>query len=279
MGTAWNVISRLDDRGGISRTVARGIIGAAKSARDTIVDRKLTTTHWSPKRNAWIHRWPEGRVASERRWRSALDWTTFGNNYDVADILFSQYRPQLGDTVFDVGAGHGGETLHLASLVGPEGSVVAIEAAPYPFRELEKLVHLNGWAHVEPVQVALSDRPGELLISNDEASWIEGNIYASEGGVEVRAATFDEICHQRGITDVAWVKMNIEGAEKDALLGMERMAPHVHHMTISCHDFLGTEWGKSKEQVLAWLADHGFEARVRGVGDPWEAHYVYAWRA
>ena len=60
--------------------------------------------------------------------------------------------------------------------------------------------------------------------------------------VEVR--TFDEICGSSGIEQVDWVKVEHQGAEKDALRGMERMAPHIRHFTISCHDFLGTRVGK-----------------------------------
>lgn len=198
----------------------------------------------------------------------------------MADLLWSNYRPQAGDVVFDIGAGHGGETFFLAPLVGPTGRVVAVEAAPGPFRRLDELVQLNGWCQVETVQVALADKAGTLTITDNEEDWIGGNLYdGAAGGVEVPATTFDDLCVKYGITEVAWVKMNIEGAEKDALRGMERMAPHVRHMTISCHDFLGTEWGRSKDQVLAWLDDHGFETRIRDTGPGWEANYVYAWRA
>ena len=111
----------------------------------------------------------------------------------------------------------------------------------------------------------------------DEESWVAGNIYAGEG-VEVRAVPLDGLCEERGIREVAWVKMNIEGAERDALRGMERMAPHVQHLTISCHDFLGTEWGRTKDFVVEWLESHGFTVQLRGEGDFVQALYVYAWR-
>lgn len=266
----------MDDREGLPRALARAAFGAAKSVKDTVTRRELTTVRWSPRRNAWVHRWPDGRAVADRRWRTSMDWATVGTNYDMDDLLWRHYRPRSGDTVVDVGAGHGGETYFLASMVGGSGRVLAVEAAPGPFGELADLVRLNGWDHVEPLQVALSDHAGEVLISEDD-NWIEANVY-SDKGIPVRATTFDEICAARGITMVDWVKMNIEGAEKDALRGMEEMAPHVRHLTIACHDFLGTEWGRSMDQVLAWLDEHGFETKIRGEGDPWESHYVYAWR-
>ncbi len=56
------------------------------------------------------------------------------------------------------------------------------------------------------------------------------------------------------------------------------MASSVRHLTISCHDFLDTDWGRSKDVVLAWLEEHGFEARLRGEGDFVQQLYVYARR-
>lgn len=278
MGAARRLMEKMDERGGLARHSSRIGFGIAKSLKDTASSRSITTVRWFPGRDVWSHRWPEGRVVDAKRWRSPLDWATLGGNYDMTDLLWCHYRPQLGDTVVDVGAGHGGETFFLASLVGSQGRVLAVEAAPTPFRQLQTLVALNGWSHVEPLQVALADAPGTLTISNEEDNWVEGNVYGDSGGVSVAAVTFDALCAERGIVEVDWVKMNIEGAEKDALRGMERMAPHVQHMTISCHDFLGTEWGRSKDYVLAWLTSHGFSVRVRGTGEGWEANYVYAWR-
>lgn len=277
MGRLWDVVTRLDDRGGASRLLARGVIGAAKSARGSLAQRRLTLVHWSPRRERWVHRWPEGRFADDRRWRSPMKWATNDGLYDMGDLLWRHYRPGPGDTVVDIGAGHGGETYYLAGFVGREGRVLSIEAAPAPFRRLEELAGLNDWPQVELVQVAVSDRPGTLRITDEGDDWVAGNVY-SDHGTEVEAKTFDDLCAERGITEVDWVKMNIEGAEKDAVRGMERMAPHIRHLTISCHDFLGTDWGRSREEVTRWLVDHGFEVIERGEGDGWEANYIYARR-
>ena len=156
--------------------------------------------------------------------------------------------------------------------------MVSIEAAPSPFRRLQDLAHRNMWTQVTPLNVALTSTAGTVSISDDPEQWVAGNIFESEGSVEVEARTFDEICNDLGIERVDWVKMNIEGAEKDALRGMERMAPHIGNLTISCHDFLGTEWGRSKDEVLAWLEAHGFTAEMRDKGDFVQQLYVYAWR-
>lgn len=256
--------------------LVRWAYGIAKTIVDSVRNRRLVTTRWVARERRWHYRWPEGRAADEGRWRDAEGWATHGFYYGMDDLLWRHYRPSPGDIVLDIGAGHGGETLYLAKMVGPSGRVVAIEAAPSTYARLAELCTLNEWSQVEPLQVAVAATSGTLLMSA-ETPWIAGNVY--EGGdVAVRAETIDQLCAERGITRVNWLKMNIEGAETDALLGMEQMAPHVDHLTISCHDFLGTDWGRSLDPVMEWLRSHGFEVLQRDEGDMVQRLYVYAWR-
>src|SRR4051794_16582602 len=49
------------------------------------------------------------------------------------DIYLHTCAPRPGNTVIDVGAGIGDTTLAFASLVGPSGSVLAVEAHPRTF--------------------------------------------------------------------------------------------------------------------------------------------------
>jgi FkbM family methyltransferase len=275
----WSVIrvgKRLDAQEGRSRDLVRATLGLLASVIYTFRNRRVTTLSWSRNEQRWCHRWPEGRVHDTRWWRSPELWSQHGGDYDMADLLWRHYRPRAGDVVFDVGAGDGGETFWLTGLVGAEGRVIAVEAAPEPFARLSELVALNRWDNVEPRQVALAGSPGTVSMSDSE-DWVAGNVFEG-GGAEVQAVTLDDLCAELGVERVDWLKMNIEGSEKDAVLGMERMAPHIRHLTVSCHDFLGTEWGRSKDQVVSWLRDHGFTVAEHGPeGYPAERDYVYAW--
>ena len=256
--------------------LVRNGFGAARSLRDTIRDRRLVTVHWSERDGRWHHRWPEGRVVDARWWRDPHAWATDGGMHEMEDLLWRHYRPQPGDVVVDVGAGHGGETFFLAPMVGPTGRVVAIEAGPRPYQRLVELLAVNDWPQVEAVQAAITDHAGVVTMA-DTDSWVTANVFES-GSVEVPALTLDELCEQRGIDRIDWLKMNIEGAEREAVRGMARMAPHIRHLTISCHDFLGTDWGRSRDAVTAWLKAHGFTVTAHGPGAVWEVDYLYASR-
>ena len=260
------------------RHVVRHLYALVKTVLDSVRHRRVVTTRWVPSEGRWHYRWPEGRVVDEGRWKDAQGWATRGFYYGMDDLLFRRYRPAAGDVIFDVGAGDGGETFYLASMVGAAGRVVSVEAASAPFNRLKELVRRNGWSQVTPLHIALSSKPGMVSISDDPEQWVAGNIYESQGSADVEARTLDDVCESLGIERVDWVKLNIEGAEKDALRGMERMAPRISNFTISCHDFLGTEWGRSKDEVLAWLAEHGFSAEMRGEGDFVQQLYLYAWK-
>ena len=265
-------ILKLDRPGG------RTLLGLLITLSVVATNRELKSVRWSWRRGAWISRFREGRVIDARRWDTWQQWATYGGGYDMDELLFRHYRPNAGDVVVDVGAGDGGETFALARLVGSSGQVWSFEAAPTTFARLKALCQLNGWKHVHPIEAAVTDRPGTVMISDNE-SWETNNIY-EPGEIAVRGITLDDACRERGIDHIDWLKMNIEGAEKDAVRGMEQMAPHIRNVTIACHDFLGTDWGRSKVQVIHWLAAHGFTVQERGDldEDPALGDYVYGWR-
>ena len=268
-----NTFEHFDAKGGFARDAARLSLGVVSTVRNSVMNRQLTTMRWSRRDQQWHHRWREGRINDDKRWRSAYDYATRGA-YDIHDLLWRHYRPKTGDVVVDVGAGNGGETLFLAGMVGKTGRVVSLEAAQGPFSRLTAMCALNDWPQVEPKMVALAAEAGTVMMSDSE-NWVSGNMY-EPGTAEVRAVALDDLCNDLGIDCIDWLKLNIEGAEKEAVLGMERMAPHVRHMTISCHDFKNTEWGRSKEVVTGWLVDHGFVVQEHGPGEPYERDYVYA---
>jgi ubiquinone/menaquinone biosynthesis C-methylase UbiE len=60
-------------------------------------------------------------------------------------------RLKPGDTVLEIGAGSGRNLPYLIDAVGPEGSVIAVDASAGMLAEAEKLVRKEGWRNVELV--------------------------------------------------------------------------------------------------------------------------------
>jgi FkbM family methyltransferase len=191
------------------------------------------------------------------------------------DIFFWDYQPKSNDIVLDVGAGFGEQFFALRTRVGPGGRVFGFEAHPATFAKLTLLCELNGWSNVEIVQAAVIDRSRPVFISDND-DYQTNNVF-SPGAHEVEGIALDDFVVQRGISHVDYIKMNIEGAERLAILGMDELAKITDHICISCHDFLGTEWGTTSEQVRAWLESKGFRVLNRpNDGSPWVPFYMYA---
>jgi arsenite methyltransferase len=78
---------------------------------------------------------------------------------------------RAGDTVLDIGAGAGTDTLIAARLVGPEGKVYALDITPAMVRKLRKLVMQHGITNVEAIEgnaeaVPLPDASVDVVTSN-----------------------------------------------------------------------------------------------------------------
>jgi Methyltransferase FkbM domain len=92
---------------------------------------------------------------------------------------------------------------------------------------------------------------------------------------------FDEL----RIQHVDLLKMNIEGAEVDALAGMASHRYTVRNVAISCHDFLAERGGSQKfrtrSKVVALLEQSGFHLlpSLDDAPEDWARDYVYATRS
>ena len=194
------------------------------------------------------------------------------------------YHPQPGDTVVDVGTSIGYEAVMYAEALKGTGRIVAIEAHPGTFACLVKTCEYNGLSNVTPLNVALADHEGTVQIADSGAH--TGNSIApgaaSVGAsLAVRSRTLDDICADLGIDSIACVRTNIEGAERLAVRGMQRMIAQTSVAIIACHDFkaerTGDEFFRTKKEITEFLQDHGFRIVEMQFDAPWEKDHVYAY--
>jgi FkbM family methyltransferase len=146
-----------------------------------------------------------------------------------AEERFLESLPLQGEIVFDVGGYEGVFTLFFARRVGPAGRVVTFEPNPRNFRKIEENVRLNGFAHVALRQVALGSSPGRatLVFPGDETARgsLESDIaeqIRQEKGVVTLEVDVDTLDGQiaAGLPDPGFVKLDVEGLERDVLEGM-----------------------------------------------------------
>ena len=140
----------------------------------------------------------------------------------VALAIRDYCRP--GDVVFDVGSNAGGLALMMSRLVGPRGIVLAFEASP---RIIDK-THYNlvkaGCHNVTLFHKAVWRRSGDL-VNMAPGDHLNDRIQeGSSGGMTVRTIALDDLAFG-GDFRPSFIKMDIEGAEFDALGGMKSCWP------------------------------------------------------
>jgi FkbM family methyltransferase len=198
-------------------------------------------------------------------------WTQQMEAYisDARDYWLQHYTPQEGHTIVDVGAGRGEDTVAFSRAVGKTGRVIAIEAHPLSFRILKRFCELNRLTNVIPIELAAMHEPGTPSIIESRSSWTENTIdfRKQARGIKVRAATLAQVWKEQGLTKVDFLKMNIEGAERYALPGLEPVIDRVRQICVACHDFRynrgeGQQF-RTREFVESFLLSHGFRLASR----------------
>lgn len=191
---------------------------------------------------------------------------------------FRHYQPSAGDFVVDVGAGRGEDVFVLHQAVGSAGHVVAVEAHPATAAILRNFVIRNQLANVEVHQLAAAQQAGMRLISAaSEDEWQCASILC-DAGEPTPAVRLDDLPSLRAAKKIDFLKMNIEGAEAEALRGATSMLKKTDSACICCHDFLG-EKTRTKSTVCALLETAGFRLRFSPLGAlPYEQDFVYGER-
>jgi FkbM family methyltransferase len=222
----------------------------------------------------WTHRVGANFFPDAPTFYTFLDFEAWKGQADAyvsqaEDFYLYEYTPKQGDVIIDIGAGRGEDTLAFSRGVGPLGRVIAVEAHPLSFVILKSFCRLNELTNVTALEVALMDKTGTVHVVESASSWKESAVEHNEGplGGPVRASTLDEVCAEQGIGEIAFLKINIEGAERYALLGTERVLPRVRHICVACHDFRAEqghgEQFRTRSFVERFLVEHGFTLSFR----------------
>jgi FkbM family methyltransferase len=266
----WAVVRRLDRPG------RRGLLTLPGSVWVSLTYRAPCLVYWRD--GAWIHHYRGAKIPHASFGRAAPPRVFTAQ---AREMFLYEYVPQAGDVVFDIGAGVGAEMLLFSRLVGPSGRVVSVEAHPRTYGRLADLCNANGLRNVTPLQLAVSDTDGTVAISDLDHHLRNAMLEAHGDGIEVPARRIDTLAAELDVDRIDLLKMNIEGAERQAIQGMGTVLANTRHVCISCHDFLADEGGpeelRTKAFVRDFLIERGFRVITRDdAPDPWTRDYVYA---
>src|SRR5215208_5981053 len=208
------------------------------------------------------------------------------------DDLLQLFCPTKGDVVVDVGAYLGRYTLTSSNLVGISGKVVAIEGDPSHYEMLDKNLKLNKVSNVTAINCMVGSKDMHLIVDSEEeyltVSSKDMHTYYSEdnylrmeskdihtnyqddshrefdetgkaqiGNTTVYLNTLDNLLiKEHGISEVNWMKIDVEGAELEVLKGAHNILSNSKRikLLIEIHDT-----NKLYKPIVEILNSHNFK--------------------
>lgn len=155
-----------------------------------------------------------------------------------------------GETAWDLGANIGYLSLLLAKSVGLNGRVYSFEPDKENFRLLQKNIEVNRYKNIFAINKAVAEKDGKLKFYPNPTHPSGGKTGIGKGGIEVDGIALDNFPDKK----VDFIKMDIEGGEYGALLGMEGILdenPNIKIIMEFCPTLNGS-------QIADFLAKHGF---------------------
>lgn len=173
---------------------------------------------------------------------------------DVHEAILAPLSP--GDVFVDVGANVGYYTTLAALRVGERGQVVAFEANPLTAEQLRRNIAANDLGNVKVVEAAAFD--GSAVCAT---IYVPRNVFGMasvhENGASgvaaypVECTTIAAECNE--LPRIKMLKMDIEGAEYEALRGAGSVLDRVENIVVECN--------RRADEIVALLMARGFAVR------------------
>lgn len=148
------------------------------------------------------------------------------------------------DIIYDFGAHAGFYTIISSKHVKKNGKVYAFEPLPKNFEFLKRHIEINAAQNVIAFDYAISDRGGTVEFSNTANNVAntfkkESSTYQNSKKITVRTISIDELVANGIALPPDLIKMDIEGAEFEGLLGGKMVISEYHPViflsTHNCH--------------------------------------------
>ena len=157
-----------------------------------------------------------------------LEFSNAASSLHIFDEIFVAEVYKLSKsnqtrTIVDIGANVGLFSVY-ALLKIPRANIYAVEADPFVFQELAKNLRANELTNkIKIFHQAMASKPGKIVLyAAKHFGW--SSIFNDQGAksgrpVEVDAANLTLFCKEHHLEKIDYLKVDIEGAEYDFILG------------------------------------------------------------
>jgi len=163
-------------------------------------------------------------------WDWKLEMLSGKYERDTVNIFKKIIKP--GMTVIDIGAHVGYYTLKFSKLTGENGRVYAFEADLDNFKLLEKNTKI--YKNISLNNVAIADQEGNIdFYKVNDSTGCHSIIPADDSNkISVKATTLDNFIKKHSLEHVDIIKIDIEGGEPLAFIGMQKLFTNSHSLSI-----------------------------------------------
>jgi FkbM family methyltransferase len=192
-------------------------------------------------------------------------------NTEMVDELDSFLRHTAScSRLLDIGALHGLFSLCFTAQKA-NASALAVDASPIAFCKLLYNVYKNPACRIVPVEAAVSDQSGELLMHYEWEHAVAGSSESGGKSVLVSMVTGDEICSQHQ-HDPDSIKIDVEGHEIPVLRGLTQVISRCRPVIfLEVHPLRIREAGFRIEEIADYFERHEYTAMsIRGDHFVWQ---------
>ncbi|UCG69090.1 MAG: FkbM family methyltransferase [Thermoplasmata archaeon] len=176
---------------------------------------------------------------------------------------FRYYQFKRDDVIIDAGAYPGVFAIIAAKLVGENGKVFAFEPDKKNCEELQRNIKRNQISNITIIQKGLWSRNTELQFktTGGDSSTLMTNDHKGNAITSVNVTTLDDFVKEYSLNRINFIKMDIEGAEIEALKGSANTLREfdVNLAIASYHEVDGK---KTSHKVERLLREYGYDAKT-----------------
>ena len=174
-------------------------------------------------------------------WEISLAYPLGDKEKAFFDVFFLQnefagyleeYQPKKGDVIIDAGAYHGLFSVIVSKMVGDKGRIICLEPDQENIAILEKNLELNGCGNVALCKKALWKEKADLEFNS--SGDVSSTLFSRSDGpgkeavkpakkIKVEATSIKELMGEFDLQRIDFIKMDIEGAEIEALEGCSEL--------------------------------------------------------
>jgi FkbM family methyltransferase len=186
--------------------------------------------------------------------------------FEMAELAFVERFLQPGMTVLDLGAHNGLYSLLASRCVGTRGNVIAFEPSPRERRALRLHLILNRCRNVIVQSDALGSESVQANLFVVEGSQTGCNslrspeVSSGTFTVRVRVTRLDDWLGKQKIDRVDFIKLDVEGAELDALKGAAQLLERRPRPVILAEvaDVRTLPWGYRAREIIQHLREREY---------------------